>query len=206
MEQNTAPIITRWRIYLQSFNTQLRSIPGKNNNIADWMGRQYTTDDSKISNGHSYLSAILDSTTDQIITEDITNPDYYFSKIHGGLRGHPGSKKTWNRLNNEYKGHNKPFTYIADKVASCPTCQKIRLNMVSDIKPIIKSLNVEHSRSRIGIDTLTITPADRYGNTLIIVIVEHFSKFSTLYPTNSHSADTLATCLFQHFCRFGLFD
>ena len=78
--------------------------------------------------------------------------------------------------------------------------------MVSDIQPIKKSLNVEHSRSRIGIDTLTITPADKYGNTLIIVIVEHFSKFSTLYPTSSHSADTLATCLFQHFCRFGLVD
>ena len=78
--------------------------------------------------------------------------------------------------------------------------------MVLDIKPIIKSLNVEHTRSRIGIDTLTITPADKNGNSLIIVVVEHFSKFSTLYPANSHSADTLATCLFQHFCRFGLFD
>ena len=94
MEQNTVPIITRWRIYLQSFNTQLRSIPGKNNNIADWMSRQYTTEDSKISNDHSSLSAILDSTTDQIITEDITNPDYYFLKIDGGLRGHPGLKRT----------------------------------------------------------------------------------------------------------------
>ena len=78
--------------------------------------------------------------------------------------------------------------------------------MVLDIKPITKSLIVENSRSRIGIDTLTITPADTNGNSLIIVIVEHFSKFATLYPTNNHSADTLATCLFQHFCRFGLFD
>ena len=129
------------------------------------MSRQYTTNDSKISNDHSSLSAILDSTTDQIITNDITDPDFYFSKVHGGIRDHPGSKRTWIRLNNEFKGHLIPFSYIADKVASCPTCQKIRLNMVSDIQPIIKSLNVEHSRSRIGIDTLTITPADKYGNT-----------------------------------------
>ena len=211
MEQNTAPIITRWRVYLQSFNTKLRTIPGKHNNIADWMSRQYLTNDSEINNSplphdHSSLSAVLDSTSDQITTENITDPDFYFSQVHGGVRGHPGSKRTWNRLNNEYKGHNISFTYIADKVASCPTCQKIRLNMVSNIQPIIKSLNVEHTRSRIGIDTLTITPADKNGNTLIIVIVEHFSKFSTLYPTNNHNADTLATCLFQHFCRFGLFD
>ena len=31
-------------------------------------------------------------------------------------------------------------------------------------------------------------------------------KLATSYPTNNHNADTLATCLFQHFCRFGLFD
>ena len=115
------------------------------------MSRQYLTNDSEIKNNsplpndHSSLSAALDSTSDQIITNNITDPDFYFSQVHGGLRGHPGSKRTWNRLNNEYKGHNISFTYIADKVASCPTCQKIRLNMVSDIQPIIKSLNVEHT-------------------------------------------------------------
>ena len=163
------------------------------------MSRQYSTNDSEINNNskilndNSTLSAILDSSSDQLLTNNIKDPDYYFYKVHGGLRGHPGSKRTWTRLNNEYKGHNITFTYIAEKVASCPTCQKIRLNMVLDIKPIIKSLNVEHTRSRIGIDTLTITPANKNGNTLIIVVVEHFSKFSTLYPANSHSADTLAT-------------
>jgi hypothetical protein len=212
MEQNTAPIITRWRVYLQSFDTKLRSIPGKHNNIADWMSRQYSSSDSEINNNsilpnnYSTLSAILDTSTDQITINDKTNPDYYFSKIHGGLRGHPGAKRTWERLNKEYKGHNISFTYISEKVASCPTCQKIRLNVVLDIKPVIKSLNVEHSRSRIGVDTLTITPADKNGNSLIVVVVEHFSKFSTLYPMSNHSADSLATCLFQHFCRFGLFD
>ena len=176
------------------------------------MCRQYSTNDSENNNyspppnNQSSLSAILDSATDQIITNDIRDPDFYFSKVHGGLRGHPGSKRTWNRLNNEYKGHNISFTYISEKVASCPTCQKKRLNMVVDIQPIIKSLNVKHSRSRICIDSLTITPMDKNGNSLIIVVVEHFSKFSTLYPTDNHTAGTLATCLFQHFCRFGLFD
>ena len=31
-------------------------------------------------------------------------------------------------------------------------------------------------------------------------------EFCTLYPVSNHSADTLATCLFQHLYRFGLFD
>jgi hypothetical protein len=29
------------------------------------------------------------------------------------LRGHPGAKRTWERLNKEYKGHNISFTYIS---------------------------------------------------------------------------------------------
>ena len=103
MEQNTRPIITRWRDYLQSFNIQLRSIPGKHNNIADWMSRQYSTNDSENSNNsppsnnQTSLSAILDSATDQIISNNITDPDCYFSKVHGGVRGHPGSRRIWNR-------------------------------------------------------------------------------------------------------------
>ena len=91
-----------------------------------------------------WLLLRLNADTDQIITNNITDPDYYFSKVHGGLRGHPGSKRTWTRLNNVCNGHNITFTYIADKVAFCPTCQKIRLNMELDIKPIIKSLNAGH--------------------------------------------------------------
>ena len=116
MEQNTAPIITQWRVYLQSFNTQLRSIPGKRNNIADWMSRQYSTNDSEINNNsplpndQSPLSTILDSATDQIVTNNISDPDFYFSKVHGGLRGHPGPKRTWNLLIIEYKGHNISIT------------------------------------------------------------------------------------------------
>ena len=59
------------------------------------MSRQYSTNDSEINNNskilndNSTLSAILDSSSDQIITNNITYPDYYFSIVHGGLRGHP---------------------------------------------------------------------------------------------------------------------
>ena len=88
----------------------------------------------------------------------------------------------------------KSYCFYRRQHSSCRPCQKIGLNIISDIQPIIKSLDVERSRSRIGIDSLTITPADKNGNTLIIVIVEHFSKFSTLYPASNRSADTLATC------------
>ena len=55
-------------------------------------------------------------------------------------------------------------------------------------------------------DTLTITPIDSYGNYLLIVVVEHFTKYVSLYPVKDHSAQTMATSFIQHFCRFGIHD
>ena len=55
-------------------------------------------------------------------------------------------------------------------------------------------------------DTLSITPIDSYGNYHLIVVVEHFTKYVSLYPVKDHSAQTMATSLFQHFGRFGISD
>ena len=190
MEKNCAPIITRWRVYLQSYNIFLRHIPGKSNVVADWLSRQYSL---------SPLSTITPSSESH-------SPNYYFEKVHGGRRGHPGAKRTWTTLNLEYPSHKIPFATICDMIASCPTCQKIRIGMISDIKPLILHNKPPHSRSRIGVDTLTVTPIDSYGNYLLIVVVEHFTKYVSLYPVKDHSAQTMATSLFQHFCRFGIHD
>ena len=57
-----------------------------------------------------------------------------------------------------------------------------------------------------NLDTLSVTPIDSYGNYLLIFVVEHFTKYVSLYPVKDHSAQTMATSLFQHFCRFGIHD
>ena len=192
MEQNCAPIITRWRVYLQSYNIYLRHIPGKTNTVADWLSRQYS------------ISSITSPLSPSALQSDDHTPEYYFQKVHGGRRGHPGAKRTWATLNIEYPSHNIPFATICDLVTSCPTCQKIRIGMISDIKPLILHNKPPHSRARIGVDTLTVTPTDSNGNYLIIVVVEHFTKYVSLYPVKDHSAYTMAASLFQHFCRFGI--
>jgi hypothetical protein len=56
------------------------------------------------------------------------------------------------------------------------------------------------------VDRLTITPADKAGNTTAVLIVEHFSKHCGVYPTKDYSAIAIATALFQYFCTFGLFE
>jgi hypothetical protein len=55
-------------------------------------------------------------------------------------------------------------------------------------------------------DCRCVTPADKDGNYLLIVIVNHFTKFTALYPAKDHTAVTVATALFQYCCTYGLFD
>ena len=41
IESSLVPIVVRWRVLLQSFNFQIRHIPGATNSVADWLSRMY---------------------------------------------------------------------------------------------------------------------------------------------------------------------
>ena len=41
IETSEAPIVVRWRVLMQSFDFQIRHIPGKENCVADWLSRMY---------------------------------------------------------------------------------------------------------------------------------------------------------------------
>jgi len=194
LEQNTAPIITRWRVYLQSFDTVLRHIAGKRNIVADWMSRQFSL---------NHLAALTEDSESTPLT---LSPEELFSQVHGGRRGHWGARRTWSQLCQEFPGHNIPFAKVEEMIKACPTCQKARLRMSYEVKPTVRHLKPPDARSRIGVDTLTVTPEDIYGNQYCIVVVEHFTKYTSIYPAKDHNAITLATALFQHFCRFGVFE
>ena len=49
-------------------------------------------------------------------------------------------------------------------------------------------------------------PERRCRQTGSSVWVEHFTKYTTLYPVSDHTAETMASSLFQHFCKFGIYD
>jgi hypothetical protein len=58
----------------------------------------------------------------------------------------------------------------------------------------------------VGIDSVTITPADKDGNVQAIVLVNHMTKHVSIYPCKTYDASTAATSLFVYYCRFGGFD
>jgi hypothetical protein len=198
MEQSTSAIVIRWRMFLQGFSFMLRDIPGKLNKTADWLSRMYTPEDHPQS-----VKELLQDTPEHI--------DYYLTRVHGGTSDssepHWGAQRTWKELNDRFPGHRIPFRFVVDFIASCPTCQKTRLGMKGySIVPSTRNLKVPHSRSRVGIDRLAVSPPSRNGSNNVIVIVEAFTSYTSLLAAKDYTAETLASCLLQYIARNGLFE
>jgi hypothetical protein len=145
-------------------------------------------------------------TNNEISTEVTLSVDQMFDSVHGGVNFHRGVIQTYKDLNKMFSGHKIPIRIIEDKVAECTTCQIARLGMGYKLPDENLRLKPDNYRQRIGVDTLTITPVDKHGNSCVICIVDHFSKFTGLYPAKGHSALEMAEACFLQYTRYGRFE
>jgi hypothetical protein len=144
---------------------------------------------------------------DAVVEVPRYQPEELLRRVHGGRMGHHGARTTWKLLNEHFPGvHRIPYRVVQEFVANCAVCQKDRLGMVDTLEPVVRHLKPEHKRSVVGVDTLTITPADKNGNSVVKVISNHFTKLVALYPAAVNTALATAIALFQYCCTYGLFD
>ena len=141
-----------------------------------------------------------------VILRERLTPDELLRKVHGGRNLHFGARRTWLLLNKKFPGHRIPYRYVQDFISGCAICQKDRLGMTDNLQPVVRHIKPPHQRSRVGVDRLTVTPADKSGNNTLIVVVEHFTKHVAVYPAKEYTAQSLATALFQYFATFGVFE
>jgi hypothetical protein len=234
LDQCEAPILVRWRIFIQSFDVSIRHIPGKFNTVADWISRMelalMTEDDYEVLTSAYvdpdtvlHMMALLPYELLTLETERLESntpvvpepeqpsvlpqpPEFYLRQVHGGRNLHWGATQTWKKLGKHFPGHGISFKACADFVADCPICQKDRRGMTNYYEPIVRSLKPTHQRSSIGIDQLTVTPVDEAGNCNLIVIVNHFTKLVSAYPSPTYDALAIARACFQYYCTYGVFD
>jgi hypothetical protein len=225
MEKSTVPKIIRWRIFLQSFKFHIRHIKGKDNVMADYLSRLHEGTLSTLTLDAEQYQSVLNVVMPQDIPQDLDilnssgtaslmaldaadlkhkSPEDVLKLVHGGRNGHLGARLTYLTLNKVFPGHMIPYAVVREYVATCPICQKFRLGLTDNIVPIVRHLKPEHQRAVVGVDTLTITPEDKYGNKYCTVVVNHFTKFCQLYPMKSKEAVDVAACLFNFFCTFGV--
>ena len=133
-------------------------------------------------------------------------PEELLAKVHGGRMGHHGARKTWKALNEFFPGHRIPYRVVEDFVSSCAICQKDRLGMTDALQPVYRTLQSGQKRRMVGVDTLTVTPTDKYGNTYIIVVVVHATKLVFLHAAPDKSAEQTALALFRFFAQYGVYE
>ena len=76
-----------------------------------------------------------------------------------------GMRRTYFTLCKKYPCPQIPQRVVAEYVAECPECQKIRHSMNDRFQPLLRANHVDHHHQMIGIDELTITPPDIHGMT-----------------------------------------
>jgi hypothetical protein len=123
---------------------------------------------------------------------------------HNARRGHFGARRTWLELNRLFPGHGIPFAVVQEFIMACPICQKDRLRIANSIPPIYRTIKTEHLRRAIGIDHVTITPADEDGNDVATVLVNLFSGRMDYFPRVGTAAQGTCEAIFMYMCEHGL--
>ena len=201
IETSVAPIVVRWRVLMQSFDFQIRHIPGKDNCVADWLSRMYPVDPSTaVQPPPSVNSLTEDPAPAALSIEDICR------SVHGERRLHWGCAETWRRAKLKYPQANISIRAVSEFVRNCPMCQKTRDTGIKGLPATTLTLKQGSYRKTVGVDHLTVTPPDKDGNKCVLVVVEHLSHFAVAYAVKSYDAVTVAKTLFKHICTYGVFD
>lgn len=227
IEASEVPKVIRWRIFLQSFLFTLRHIKGKFNLVADWLSRItylclvlmiVSADEQHVSaltrsqetQASNNAPAAIDNAAETVIaanaSDEYRTPKELFDAVHGGRMSHFGARRTWIALCKYFPGHGVPFRVIEEMVADCAVCQKDRLGMATSLKPIYRTLKSENKRKQVGVDGLRVTPADKHGNSYLVVLVVEASKLVDMYAFSEPTALNTALALFQFFTTYGVYE
>ena len=147
-----------------------------------------------------------------VIIQPSAKPQPQYSKArhlelarHHGPLGHFGIEKTLlSAKQSGLIGANLERD-VKEFIRFCPVCQKM-----SYIRPVIYSQpfvsSGTHPMRELHIDTVGPFPLDNTGALHIVVIIDNFTRYTTLHPAPNVSAEEAAIALFKHCCVYGVPD
>ena len=116
--------------------------------------------------------------------------------------GHQGISKVVARIQERHTWNGIRRT-VGEYVSQCLTCQQVR-DKPGDVRFLLKNIQSGYFNELVHYDHMKICPTDD-GNTEILVIIDHFSKFAEAIPCSHDENDAITTSrlLLQRFARHG---
>jgi hypothetical protein len=227
LDKATSPKVVRWRLRLQEYDFEVQHIPGRENAVADALSRCLVLGpnhvaqpdgapervagdeqgDANPDEGHREeppAVAVLpggDAEHDEEADDRAHWPA--ISRFHGTVVGHRGVHATLDMMRSAGVVFDGMGSAVARFIASCPTCQKVRLGQGS-VVAAIKTTAVEEPFTVVAVDVIGPLPEDsRTLSKYVLVAIDGFSRFAELFPCRDTSAAEAARALLQLFGRYG---
>ena len=193
-----SPKVLRWKMALQEFNCQVEHIAGNDNVIADKLSR--LVDDTE--NRLTETLAVIGFQGTPIPEDKQTIIDAF----HNSKVGHLGKNKTIEKMmkNGVIPWHGM-YRHVAKSLRECPVCQKLSQTLDTHHIPPY-TVSSERPMQVLSMDT--IGPINIEGNSkqeqkFILVMIDNFTRFVTLYPCRTTDAKEAAKHLLSHIGLFG---
>jgi transposase InsO family protein len=146
----------------------------------------------KIVSGRLCRVRTVDGQTVQQVVLPKACRDDVFHGLHDQM-GHLGRTRTFDLVQARFFW---PGMYrdVANRVATCGRC--IRFNAPPDVAPLI-SIHSSQPMELVCMDFLSLQPSRGYDN--ILVITDHFTRYTQAIPTKNQTARTTARLLYDNF-------
>jgi hypothetical protein len=124
-------------------------------------------------------------------------------RVHNKEAGHGGARRTIAKLNRAEISFPDMRACVEKFIKECPYCQKTSQRKVA-ITALPKTLASTVAMQQLHIDTIGPLPVDGQGYSFILVIIDKFSRWVSLFPLKTVTAQEAAESLIIHMGTFGV--
>ena len=192
----TSSRVYRWKLAIQRYDFTIEHIPGANNVVADAFSRLVpdgsTDEETQII---SFISALY----------EVCFPEGQYkkiSKVHNSNTGHVGVERTLRRLHALGIFWPNMRETIRAFIRKCPCCQKMSYLKVP-INARRFTVVARCPMEILIIDFMGPFPPDEYGNTMVLTVIDSFTRAVGLYAVTEATAKETARMLIRHIGIFG---
>jgi len=230
IDSETSQKVKRWKLAIQCYDFDIHHIAGRLNTIADGFSRilpipielvMWMTGTSKGTGrtGHDIawgLASILDINEETVMWMSEykipTTAENIIKDHHNEIVGHHGAQRTYEHIVTTRVGPRgtiipgvTPWQDIREHIKRfirrCPCCQKMSYVQVPIQTHLFTTASTE-AFERLNIDRIGPLPESQSGNKYILVLIDCFTRWVTLYPLKDGTMEGARGALLWHMGHF----